>query len=319
MRKALQPWMLAAALVPAALVGQDLNVTRPAVELERLLAEAPMRIVSAEISRPKAKGDITLKADVAFGDEPPMRVKLRKSMPGADEFNNVPRYDLAAQELQKLLVDPVDYFVPPTALRFVPIDELRRYTDDVRPTFRGSDEVLAVVQYWLQEVKVVEDVLDPARFAADPVYARHIGQLNVFTYLIDHRDSNVGNFLISRAEQGPRVFSIDHGVAFASPDSDRGELWAKLRVDRLPAGTIARLRALDRGQLDSRLGVLAQWRLVDGRFLAETPGANLGRGRGVRVERGVLQMGLSAREIGRLWQRREQLLRSVDEGKVHTW
>jgi hypothetical protein len=92
-----------------------------------------------------------------------------------------------------------------------------------------------------------------------------------------------------------------------------------LRVDRLPAGTIARLRALDRGQLDSRLGVLAQWRLVDGRFLAEAPGANLGRGRGVRVERGVLQMGLSAREIGRLWQRREQLLRSVDEGKVHTW
>ena len=189
----------------------------------------------------------------------------------------------------------------------------------MRPTFRGSDEVLAVVQYWLQEVKVVEDVLDPARFAADPVYARHIGQLNVFTYLIDHRDSNVGNFLISRAEQGPRVFSIDHGVAFASPDSDRGKLWAKLRVDRLPAGTIARLRALDRGQLDSRLGVLAQWRLVDGRFLAEAPGANLGRGRGVRVERGVLQMGLSAREIGRLWQRREQLLRSVDEGKVHTW
>ena len=319
MRKALQAWMLAAALVPAALVGQDLNVTRPAVELERLLAEAPMRIVSAEISRPKAKGDITLKADVAFGDEPPMRVKLRKSMPGADEFNNVPRYDLAAQELQKLLVDPVDYFVPPTALRFVPIDEFRRFTDDVRPTFRGSDEVLAVVQYWLQEVKVVEDVLDPARFAADPVYARHIGQLNVFTYLIDHRDSNVGNFLISRAEQGPRVFSIDHGVAFASPDSDRGELWAKLRVDRLPTGTIARLRVLDRGQLDSRLGVLAQWRLVDGRFLAEAPGANLGRGRGVRVERGVLQMGLSAREIGRLWQRREQLLRSVDEGKVHTW
>ena len=319
MHKALQAWMLAAALVPAGLVGQDLNVTRPAVELERLLAEAPMRIVSAEISRPKAKGDITLKADVAFGDEPPMRVKLRKSMPGADEFNNVPRYDLAAQELQKLLVDPVDYFVPPTALRFVPIDEFRRYTDDVRPTFRGSDEVLAVVQYWLQEVKVVEDVLDPARFAADPVYARHIGQLNVFTYLIDHRDSNVGNFLISRAEQGPRVFSIDHGVAFASPDSNRGELWAKLRVDRLPAGTIARLRVLDRGQLDSRLGVLAQWRLVDGRFLAEAPGANLGRGRGVRVERGVLQMGLSAREIGRLWQRREQLLRSVDEGKFHTW
>ena len=40
------------------------------------------------------------------------------------------------------------------------------------------------------------DVYNPARFAADPVYARHIGQLNVLTYLIEHRDSNLGNFLL---------------------------------------------------------------------------------------------------------------------------
>ena len=26
----------------------------------------------------------------------------------------------------------------------------------------------------------------PAQFAADPVYATHIGQLNIFTYLIEH-------------------------------------------------------------------------------------------------------------------------------------
>jgi hypothetical protein len=319
MRKALLSCALAVAWVPALVAGQDLNITRPAPELERMLGAAPMRIVSAEISRPKAKGDITLKADIAFGDEPPLRVKLRKAEPGADDFNNVPRYDLAAYELQKLLVDAPEYPVPPTALRFVPIAEFRRYTDEVKPTFRGSDEVLAVVQYWLQEVKLVEDVLDPARFATDPVYARHIGQLNVFTYLIDHKDSNLGNFLISRAEKGPRVFSIDHGVAFASPDSDRGELWRSLRVDRLPADTVARLRALTREELEARLGVLAQWRLVEGRFVAEPPGANLAQGRGVRVEDGVVQMGLSSREIGRVWQRREQLLRRVDEGKVSVW
>lgn len=321
MRKALLSCALAVAVavVPAPADGQDLNVTRPAPELERMLRDAPMRIVAAEISRPKAKGDITLKADIAFGDAPPLRVKLRKAMPGADDFNNVPRYDLAAYELQKVFVDPPEYPVPPTALRFVPIAEFRRYTDDVKPTFRGSDEVLAVVQYWLQEVKLVEDVLDPARFATDPVYARHIGQLNVLTYLIEHKDSNLGNFLISRAEQGPRVFSIDHGVAFASPDSDRGELWRNLRVDRLPAETVARLRALTREDLEARLGVLAQWRLVDGRFVAERPGANFARGRGVRVEDGVVQMGLSSREIGRIWQRRELLLRSIDEGKTGVW
>jgi hypothetical protein len=319
MRKALLCCALAAAAIPAPASSQDLNVTRPPAQLERMLGDAPMRIVAAEISRPKAKGDITLKAEVAFGDEPPLRVKLRKAEPGADDFNNVPRYDLAAYELQKLLVDGPEYPVPPTALRFVPLAEFRRYTDDVSPTFRGSDEVLAVVQYWLQEVKLAEDVLDPARFAADPVYARHIGQLNVFTYLIDHKDSNLGNFLISRAEQGPRVFSIDHGVAFASKDSDRGELWRSMRVDRLPADTVARLRALTRAELEARLAVLAQWRLVDGRFVAERPGANLGAGRGVRIEDGVVQMGLSSREISQVWQRREQLLRSIDAGKISVW
>ena len=78
-------------------------------------------ITAAEISRPKAKGDITLKADVAFGDAPPLRVKLRKAEPGAEAFNNVPRYDLAAYELQKLFLDPAEYVVPPTALRMVPL------------------------------------------------------------------------------------------------------------------------------------------------------------------------------------------------------
>ena len=46
---------------------QDANITAPVPELERMLANDPFTIVSAEISRPKAKGDITLKADVSFG------------------------------------------------------------------------------------------------------------------------------------------------------------------------------------------------------------------------------------------------------------
>ncbi len=86
-----------------------------------MLAAEPLVITQAEISRPKAKGDITLQADVSFGGAPPLRVKLRKAEPGADSFNNVPRYDLAAYELQKLFLDPAEYVVPPTALRMVPL------------------------------------------------------------------------------------------------------------------------------------------------------------------------------------------------------
>lgn len=302
--------------VATAAAAQDLNIPRPIDELERELTLQQFSIATAEISRPKAKGDITLKAEVSFDGAAPYRVKLRRAEPGAEDFNNRPRYDLAAYELQKLFLDPAEYVVPPTSLRWIPVAELKPWAPAARPTFRGSDEVLVVLQYWLQEVKVIEDVYDAQRFASDPVYARHIGQLNVLTCLIEHGDSNVGNFLISRAETGARVFSIDNGVAFAHNESDRGHLWQELRVDRLPDDTIARLRAVTEDELDRRLAVLAQWKLQEGRWIAEAPGENLGAGRGVRVSRGTAQLGLTRSEIGRVWRQLRRMLDRVDDGKV---
>ena len=137
-------------LLGVASSAQDANITRPIEELQRLLAAEPLVIEQAEISRPKAKGDITLKAEVSFGGAPSLRVKLRKAEPGADEFNNVPRYDVAAYELQKLFLDPAEYVVPPTALRFVPLADFAKYSPDVSRTFAPADQVLAVVQYWQQ-------------------------------------------------------------------------------------------------------------------------------------------------------------------------
>jgi len=297
----------------------DLNILLPADEIEQQLTSEPFTITTAEISRPKAKGDITLKAEVSFSGNPPYRLKLRRAEPGAEDFNNRPRYDLAAYELQKLFLDPPEYVVPPTALRFVPVGQLLPYAKEARPTFRGSDEVLVVLQYWLHEVMVIADVYDAERFATDAVYARHVGQMNILTTLIEHGDSNVGNFLISRAEEGPRVFSIDNGVAFAFNESDRDDLWRRLRVDRLPADAIARLRAIDDRALDDRLGVLAQWRLEGGRWVAEPRGPNLGPSRGVRHKDGRVQLGLTNAEIARLRRALQRLLQDVEDGKVSTF
>ena len=297
---------------------QDANITQPIPELERLLAAEPLVIEKAEISRPNAKGDITLKADVSFGGAPPLRVKLRRADPGADSFNNVPRYDLAAYELQKLFLDPAEYVVPPTALRMVPLADFAKYAPDVARTFSAADQVLAVAQYWLSDIKVVADVYDPARFAADPVYARHIGQLNVLTYLIRHRDSNLGNFLIGKAEVGARVFSIDHGVAFASEDSDRGELWKDMRVNRLPADTVERLRHVTPQLLTDRLGVLAQWHLEGRSYVPATIGKNRFESRGVRRSGDELQMGLTKSEIRELYRLLTKLLERVDRGEITT-
>jgi hypothetical protein len=307
-------WVMLAAAGPLA-YAQDRNVALPVDQLETMLTREPMQIVSAEISRPKAKGDITLKAEARFGDHAPLRVKLRKAEPGAETFNNVPRYDLAAYELQKLFMDPAEYVVPPTALRMMPLDELRRFAQ-VERTFRGAEQALVVVQYWLNDVAVYADVYYPERFTSDPVYARHIGQLNVLTYLIEHRDSNAGNFLISRAEAGARVFSIDHGVAFASADSDRGMLWKDMRVKQLPADLVTRLRAITRETLEARLAVLAQWKLQEGQFVPVDAGPNLSPHRGVRQEDGMLQMGLRRTEIGAIWKLLQKLLARVDSGEI---
>lgn len=311
--------LVAGLLLASSVPGQDLNLKRPPLELERELREEPFTLAGAEISRPKAQGDITLKAELSFSGDPPYRVKLRRAEPGAEAFNNRPRYDLAAYELQKLFLDPPDFVVPPTALRMVPVTELLPYAREARPTFRGSDEVLVVLQYWLHEVKVIADVLDPVLFAADADYARHVGHLNILTFLIEHGDSNVGNFLISRAEAGARVFSIDNGVAFAFNESDRGDLWRWLRVDRLPAGAVARLRAVGRDELQGRLGVLAQWRLQDGRWSAEAPGENLSPARGVRQKDGVVQLGLTRAEIAQVGRLLERLLADVDSGRITTY
>ncbi len=300
----------------ATAMAQDANIKQPIAELERLLAAEPLVIHEAKISRPNAKGDITLRAEVSFGGSPPLRVKLRKSEPGANSFNNVPRYDLAAYELQKLFLDPDEYVVPPTALRMVPLAEFKKFSPDVYRTFRGADQVVAVVQYWLSDILSIPDVYDAERFAADPLYARHIGQLNILTYLIRHRDSNQGNFRLGKAERGARVFSIDHGVAFASEESDRGDVWKDLRVNRLPADAVERLRKVTPEILTERLAVLAQWRLEGGNFVPVANGRNLAEGRGVRPEDEDLQMGLSKSEIRALHRLLTKLLERVDRGEI---
>lgn len=317
MRRLMSPFAapLLLALVATA-SAQDSNITQPVADLERLLAAEPLVITQAEISRPKAKGDITLRAEVSFGGAPPMRVKLRKAEPGADSFNNVPRYDLAAYELQKLFLDPPEYLVPPTALRMVTLADFAKYSPDVRRTFPSADQVLAVVQYWLSDIMSIPDVYDPARFVADPVYARHIGQLNVLTHIIRHRDSNQGNFLLGKAERGARVFSIDHGVAFASEESDRGDVWKDMRVNRLPDDTVARLRLITPQMLTDRLGVLAQWRLEGSSYVPVASGANLGDSRGVRRKGNDLQMGLNKSEIRAIHRLLTKLLERVDAGEI---
>ena len=315
------PLVLAALTAAAPALGataQAPHYSLPQAEVERRLAHEPFRIDGMADNR--WEGDRTQRALLRFHDGTTMPVKWARSAPGGFELNNQPQYELAAYRLQSLFLDREDWVVPPTVLRVMPLRVYRQLDPELRPTFDGTTSVLVLLQYWLDDVEPL-DRPDPARLE-DARYLRRLSHLNVLTHLIRHADSNAGNVLIARRGE-PRMFAVDNGVAFSSPDSPRGTFWKDLHVTRLPAGTVARLRAIDRPTLARVLGTVAELRVAeDGRLERLEPGATGPRrspNQGIDLADGVLQMGLTDREIGDVWTRLQSLLRRVDAGEITTY
>jgi hypothetical protein len=88
-----------------------------------------------------------------------------------------------------------------------------------------------------------------------------------------------------------------------------------MRTDRLPRGTVERLRGISEEDFEQALGVLAQFEVRGGRLVQVEPTENLDPGDGVRQVEDVIQMGLRTREINGVYGRLEDLLKDIDEGK----
>jgi hypothetical protein len=291
------------------------NLAYPPSELVQRLAEQPFEILEAKPSR-GLKNEVGLKARVRFADGEEMTVKIRPAGRGGSEFNNEPRYELAAYRLQSLFLDSPDYVVPPTALRMLPLATVQRYAPKVRATFGDADDVMVVLQYWLDNVAPKGDIFDPARFASDAEYARRLGNMNILTYAIRHRDSNFGNFLVSTVPDEPTSWSVDNGVAFDAEESDRGAAWADIRLEWLPKAPLERLRSVDESAIERQLASLAEWHLEQGHYVARPPGDSISTYRGVRHKGDVVQVGLTSREMGDIERRITRLLGQVDKGKI---
>jgi hypothetical protein len=304
------PWGAAAA--------QDLNIAIPVDSLEYLLSYAPFDL-PGDLVGTRFQGDRTMRVDLRFDSTTVVLTKWAPAPRGGEEFNNVPRYEVAAYRLQRLFLDDPEVVVPPTVMRAVPLDWYRTLTSDVQPTFRGAEAVVVVLQSFVTFV-TDQDVWDDDRFDESPAYARHWANANLVTYLIRHSDSNTGNLLISSVASNPRVFAVDNGVAFNSIDSDRGTRWRSLLVDRFPASTVARLRTLTEAGLHEALGVLAQWEVQpDGEVVRVPPTANIDNRSGVRERSGQIQIGLTRDEIDDVWYRLEVFLRGIDSGLYRTF
>jgi len=158
------------------------------------------------------------------------------------------------------------------------------------------------------------DWWDEDRFEADPVYAYHLSNMNLLTFLIRHRDSHLGNFLVSQDPENPRVFSVDNGVSLSSAGADQGTKWMWIRVDRLPAETVERLRQLKLEDLIAELGVMEEFEIRDSGLVRVSPTENLEPQAGIRREGNLVQLGLTASEIEGIHNRLQDLLEDVDDG-----
>lgn len=296
--------------------GQGSSLRMPPDRAARFLEAGSFEITTWRGAR--FPDDRTKQVMLNFGDSVSILAKWLPAPRGGSEFNNVPRYELAAYEIQKLFLEPSGYVVPPTACRCVPLEKVHEYDDRAEATYREHDCLLVTLQYWLWSV-TDEDVYDEERFQTDTAYARHLANADVLTYLIDHKDDNVGNFLLSTDSADPRVFVVDNSVSFRSKRSDRGTEWGELRVERVPRETVERLRQVDRAELRRRLSVLAHFEDTGDGLEVAAADRVLDRHIGMRLQGGVLQLGLEEDEIRDVYDRIQDLLERVDEGDLQTF
>ena len=286
-------------------------------DLVQALRDMRMEVLDSE----KTAAGITGASQVTLylpSIEREVKFKWKPARPDSlDQDNNSPRREIASYEIQKLFLDPEDYVVPTSLIFCLPVKWYEGISKDVPPPLPGTDCVVGNLSVWLNEVTLAQPIYDEARFLQDPSYAYFMANFNLFTYLVGHHDGKVSNFLRSRDEARPQMFSIDNGISFrAWPYNFFVENWDVVRVPALRKETIDRLRQVKREDLD-HLGVVAQLKKTDDRMLVSAPvSASINPGSGVVITDQVIQFGLTGGEIGDLWGRIQEIIAMVDSGQM---
>jgi len=250
-----------------------------------------------------------------------LKWKLKKMVRGwLDSFNTSFRKELAAYEVQKLFLDPEDYVVP-TALTICVLRE--RYMEVVgyaAASLDGTNCVLCLASTWLVDVTIPDKLYDESRFLEDPTYAYFMSNFNILTYLIQHRDARVGQFLVSKDDKQRQLFSIDNGISFGFwPYNFLITQWDTIHLPALRQDSIDRLRKIQRQDL-ANLEVIAQLeKNENGILLPVQPGENMNPKNGATYKDGTVQFGLTTSEIDDLWERIQTLIAEVDSGNIQVF
>jgi len=284
-----------------------------------LMQQAPYQVLSvasagAGTTRPE-------KDDLLFpetGDK--FSVKAKRVPGDLDGINNSPRKELAAWQLQMLFLDTVDFTVPATVLRCVPVEEWEERRDREDPVVPGTKCILQELSIWMENVTVPDELYEEERFLDDFNYAYHLANFNILAYLINLRDNRKGNVLVSKDDSNRHVFAVDNGVAFDTiwynwiyPPT---YAWREIRVPALPRKSVDRLRKLRREDLDFLMVVCQLEADPDGILKVVLPQAPIDPNRGTRRDGTNVQFGLTATEVDAVWQRIEKLIERVDAGEI---
>lgn len=301
----------------AARATTDLRSPAEEDRIVRRLESDPARVVS---DRPAGGGVTGARLVVLrFADGEDIALKWKRVPAGMDGSNNSPRKEIAAYQLQRLFLDPPDHVIPTTILRCLPLEA---WPAEGRPdpNPEGAACVLGEAEVWLDDVHVPERIYDEKRFGRDPVYAGHVADMNLVTYLIGHRDGRSNNFLMSNDPGNRRVFSIDNGISFDPMIFNYFvRNWHEIRVAALRRAPLERLRALPPAALDRLLVVAEMERGEDGIFRHTEPTAPRAPSEGIAFDGRALQLGLSRDEIRRVRERIDALLEAVDSGAQKTF
>lgn len=311
---------------PARLCGGDVRSDcRSPSEIEQYFADPRLVLLAAEPTHHGIQGAqiVTLRvptqsADVTF------RAKWRPI--STTKAHTIPRRELAAYEVQKLILRPAEYVVPPTGGHCFNLDRYRAVVD---PSANGvSPEISCVfgyLSYWLEDAEHPKSFrskwynpsqgpLDRKRLDSSPAYARSMARTNLVMYLIDHDDSHSKQFLMRDSRVAPVIYSVDNSMSFdagTNPTLNREEDWSRVLVPLYPE-LLDRVRALDENDLRD-LSVLEQYKVDSGRLVRTSPELSLWvrPTQPVGWRRGALRIGLSQREIDFLRVRIEALLKRV--------
>jgi len=304
--------------------GQFPNWQLPPQELETTIykREVAGKLQTGEVKR-TARGTTgalyVIDYDQVSGKE--LKWKFKKVVPGwVDSFNTSPRKELAAYEVQKLFLDPEDYVVPTCLAACIPLERYLKAAGYAAASLEGTDCVLGLGSTWMVDVTIPDTLYDESRFLKDPTYAYFMSNFNILTYLIQHRDARVGQFLVAKDDKRRQVFSIDNGISFGFwPYNFFITQWDEIHLPALRKDSIERLRKVKRQDLDF-LAVIVQLELDENLVLLPAPvGENLDPTEGAKYKGGTVQFGLSTSEIDDLWQRIQTLIAEVDAGKIQVF